>query len=182
MLHTIIPIYENELLYSWIARYYKFSGFLKYRSYNLFLFGRDLVANVDMNDSIYFFKKNFNNITVDKMSTAENIIKYMTLFPYYTMFMDKEDKQECMKKLLTDGNKKSNREYLRYYGFYPRSTYQRFHICPKCAEEQIIEHGERYLILEQQIPENRACFKHRIMFNYYDIKKDNQHYDINDLI
>ena len=78
-------LYEDELLYSAIARYHIRSGNINYKHTTIDLFGRKTVsASIYLPSNISTL---INNLPVNYIYNEEDIIIKHTLYPFYTAFL-----------------------------------------------------------------------------------------------
>lgn len=132
------PPYEDELLYSWLARYYSKSGYMAYT-----LAAEDLFANKYTKPSIEFISRLTSAAleATERYIPRETLIEKHTMLPYYARFLDKERRCRAFDAMMNidDGyfrllcvskSKECVQRYLRY--------------CPLCAAEDRSEHGEAY--------------------------------------
>lgn len=157
---TFFPrLYEDELLYSALARYHKRSGNLTYRETLEDVFGNKSIApSIYLQSSIHNIidnmPKNFNY-------TEEEIIYNHTLYPFYTAFMNKDDSDKVYKLMLNESGGRANTKVGIIAKGTSKNKYLRF--CPKCMEEDIRKYGETYWHRIHQVPEYIVCSKHKTL-------------------
>ncbi len=150
--------YEDEILYSILARYHLRSGNTSYVTTNQDLYNEGIItSSIDLPSN--------NNRLVENIPkvfgyTADEIIKNYTLFNYYTSFVDAHEKQLALEML--KGN--DGRGVHSIVGAAQVSVKQQgyFKICPICYKEEIEDYGEAYLHRIHQIPEVFICNKHQV--------------------
>ena len=146
-------IYEDELLYSQLCRYYQRTGYTKYRSAIDDLFMNRTVHPVIEWTNAYV-PDAMENIT--KNTDFETVIRTRTMFPAYTRFLPKKRRNDALRSLLIcDGNYfnlivNQNVKYKRVLRY-----------CPVCAKEDRERLGETYWHREHQIVHVEICPKHR---------------------
>ena len=146
-------IYEDELLYSQLCRYYQRSGYTKYLSAVDDLFIRRTAHPVIewVNE---YQPDAMEHIT--KGSDFETVIREHTMFPAYTRFLPKERRNAAMHSLLIcDGN---------YYNLIVNQNLRRkrfLRYCPVCARKDRERLGETYWHREHQIIHVDICPRHR---------------------
>lgn len=130
--------YEDELLYSWLARYFCKSGYLAYT-----LAAEDLFENKRTKPSIEFISR----LTPTALEAIERyvprtmLIEKHTMFPYYARFLDRKRRSRAFDAMVNmeddyfnllcvSKNKEHMQRYLRY--------------CPKCVAADREEHGDTY--------------------------------------
>ena len=146
-------IYEDELLYSQLCRYYQRTGYSKYLS---------AIDDLFMRRTVHPVIEWVNEYTPDAMSHItkntdfESVIRDHTMFPAYTRFLPKDRRKAALQSLLTcDGN---------YYNLIVNQNlkHKRFlRYCPVCAKEDRERLGETYWHREHQIIHIDICPKHR---------------------
>ena len=146
-------IYEDELLYSQLCRYYQRTGYTNY------VFAVD---DLYMRRTVHPVIEWVNEYTPDAM---EHITKYFdfetiickhTMFPAYTRFLPKQRRNAALQSLLIcDGN---------YYNLIVNQNIKKkrfLRYCPICAQEDRKLHGETYWHREHQIIHVDICPKHK---------------------
>lgn len=130
--------YPDELLYSWLARYYTSIGYMAYT-----FAAEDLFMSKTARPDIEFI----NTYTTDTIEvitrdmSIEQVIEKHTMFPYYGRFLPKERKKKAFEALknMTGNyrnllpipkNKNGTTRYLRY--------------CPLCSAYDREIYGETY--------------------------------------
>jgi hypothetical protein len=141
ILISIFPVpYEDELLYSTIAKYHIRSGNTSYKSTIIDLFESDSkVAITDLPGNLMTFCKNTNFVY-----NPEYLIDNHTLYPYYSPFLPRERALQ-VKNLMINNDASSLHmltgitasdihfpKYLRY--------------CTECYQDEINKYGEAYWI------------------------------------
>lgn len=147
------PIYEDELLYSQLCRYYQRTGYTTYLS---------AIDDLFMHRTVHPVIEWVNEYTHDAMAHItrgtdfETVIREHTMFPAYTRFLPKKRRNDALRSLLIcDGNyynlivnqNVKHRRFLRY--------------CPVCAQEDRDRLGETYWHREHQIVHVDICPKHK---------------------
>lgn len=146
-------IYEDELLYSQLCRYYQRTGYAQYIS---------AIDDLFMRRTVHPVIEWVNEYTPDAMAHIirdtdfETVIREHTMFPAYTRFLPKKRRNDALQSLLVcDGNYHNlivnqtlkKKRYLRY--------------CPVCAKEDRKKYGETYWHREHQIVHVDICRKHK---------------------
>lgn len=129
--------YDDELVYSFLARYFERTGYIDYVSA-----AKDLFDKRTVRPDIEFVNKYTEDAfkMITKHITFDKVILNHTMFPYYCRFSDSERKKKAFNSLVnmdTDFHDyvpipkhKGSMRYLRY--------------CPLCAEEDRMKYGETY--------------------------------------
>lgn len=148
-------IYPDELVYSWLARYYIQTGYVRYAFVAEELF-QSKIVRPDIEFVNQYTTPMLQAIT-EKMPMSE-IIENHTMFPYYGRFLQKERRNRAYTAMIqTKGNyhnllpmpkRKGNTDrYLRY--------------CPVCAENDRKQYGEAYWHRIHQLQGVNICPIHK---------------------
>lgn len=132
-----LDFYDDELLYSFLARYFERTGYINYISV-----AKDLFSNIHTRPDFEFLnkytKETFDFITKNK-SFGQMILDH-TMFPYYCRYMPPERQKMAYGALSNMDNKwvdyiskPTNKGVLRHFRY-----------CPICAEEDRKKYGETY--------------------------------------
>lgn len=146
-------IYEDELLYSQLCRYFQRTGYTRY-----VYAADDLYMRRTAHPVIEWVNEYSQDAMehITKNKGFETIIREHTMFPAYTRFLPKERRNAALQSLLIcDGNyynlvvnqKINHKRFLRY--------------CPVCTAEDRERYGETYWHREHQIVHLEFCPKHR---------------------
>ena len=160
-------IYEDELVYSALARFYEKSGFLSY---------------IDAAEELYVKKTcrpsfEFLNLLkpelVEKLSNSvgsmEEVIKNHTMYQPYATFLSKEKREKAFEMLCRMEGIAS--ELLRL----PKIRDERFmRYCPLCVNEDREKHGEAYWHRKHQLMDCGYCLKHHIKLKNSAVKITSQ--------
>lgn len=152
-------LYEDELLYSAIARYHIRSGNINYKHTTIDLFGRKTVsASIYLPSNISTL---INNLPVNYIYNEEDIIIKHTLYPFYTAFLT----QDTSDKILNSMKGNNGGDIYARAGIcastVPIPKYLKF--CNMCLEEDIEKYGETYWHRVHQVPGVKVCPKHKIL-------------------
>lgn len=157
-------LYEDELVYSWIARYLVHSGYTSAAdAYQDLFFNKNLRPSVELMNNLIDDAK---SVMTKYMSLEELIYKH-TLFPEYGRFIDPTKRERLVKEAdFSRGNwinslmiPFSNGErYLKY--------------CPLCAKEDRDTHGEAYWHRKHQITSINICVKHGVYLQNSEIVRN----------
>ena len=160
MMVSFFPvIYNNEILYSAIARYNLRSGNINPKATLDDLFGsRKVSAVMALPSNINNFIK---NMPINCMLTSKEIIYKHTLFPYYTAFLSKEraDNTYQMMKGENGGGIYSSVGIMATSII--ENTYFKF--CKECNSENKELWGEFFWNRIHQIPGITICYKHKTL-------------------
>lgn len=156
---TFFPVpYEDEVLYSVLARYHVRSGNISYKATMRDLFGSTSVAAVmDLPSNIHNL---VNNMPLNSRYTEEYLIKNHTLFQFYSAFLPPERSEQVFQSMKGENG---GSIYTRT-GIMASSIVlnQYFKFCPTCTEEDKLQYGELYWHRVHQIPGVLVCPKHYV--------------------
>ncbi len=147
--------YENELLYSWLARYYQKSGYVAYRDV-----AEDLFVKPTVRPNVEFI----NPLTEDAIkmlcrnSSMEDVVLNHTMYSYYGRFLPLERRKEAFTTMVAMEGKMVDKFPMKLLN--GKERYLRY--CPLCVQEQRDKYGETYWSREHQCPDIRICTKHNI--------------------
>ena len=149
-------IYEDELVYSVLARFYEKSGYMTYRDAAAELFETRLSRpNIEFMNRM---TRDAREALCREASSMEELIQEHTMYPVYAKFLDRDRREKAL-KTLAEGNRNvsdilrvpscRNRRFLRY--------------CPLCAKEDREAYGETYWHRKHQVIYMNTCLKHSVM-------------------
>ena len=147
--------YNDELLYSIIARYHVHTGIMSYKTTISELFGKSTMrAVIDFPGNLQGLVKNlpFNKLT------SEMIIKENTMFPIYQPFLP-EERANIIKRKLENGD---NTHIHAQVGITSSRISNPGHLvyCPHCYQEELDKYGEPYWHRIHQVPGVLVCPHH----------------------
>jgi Tn7-like transposition protein D/TniQ len=154
-------LYENELLYSVIARYQKKCGMISRTALIEDLFGRYIsVSSSFFPQYIDLFIK---NLPPNSNLTSREVIEGHTLFSFYTSFLSKE-KTEYIFKTMEQGSNGSKINIEKLIGLggskVRKPDYLKY--CPLCYKKDFEELGESYWRTNHQIIGVFYCSEHHV--------------------
>ena len=148
-------IYEDELAYSWFARYHTRSGHMTYMAT-----AEELFKNAEVIPSPEFLVCLTEDAykIVTRQIGFEALIANHTMLPYYTRFLPLERRQKAFNLLnamdrrfydflYMRRNKTARRKYMRY--------------CPLCVFDDRNKYGETYWHRKHQLTGIDICLNHR---------------------
>ncbi|AFK86117.1 MULTISPECIES: TnsD family Tn7-like transposition protein [Thermoanaerobacterium] len=156
---TFFPVlYEDEVLYSVLARYHVRSGNTSYKATMKDLFGSTSVTAVmDLPSNI---QNLVNNMPFNSRYTEEYLIKSHTLFPFYSAFLPPERAEKVLESMKGEnGGSIYSRTGIMASSI---TLNQYFKFCPVCAKEDKLQYGELYWHRVHQIPGVLICPKHHV--------------------
>lgn len=179
MIYTLSPIYDEEILYSWLSRNYKYFPYSPIE-YSKFIMGNNRTQYVNFNIGLDYMLKLLSNNNIHLLNSDEDFINTTTLLPFYTKFQKNSDVVNSFNRLRYSLIRSpiTTSLHLHDLDFNPNIINLKF--CPECAEQQYQQYGEIYLLREHQIYNNNACYIHKCMLNYYPMRASSIFYNIND--
>jgi hypothetical protein len=159
---TLFPVpYEDELLYSILARYRIYSGNISLKSTLDDIYGyRNVTAVMDLPSHI---DRIITNMPIGSKYSAEELVDKYTLYPLYSAFLPPEDAEIIKKYMKADkGGSIYNKIGLMASSI---SLNQYFKFCPHCIKEDIEKYGELYWHRLHQIPGVLVCHKHIVLLH-----------------
>ena len=159
-------MYEDELLYSVIARYHIRSGNMNYSHTSTDIFGRKTVkSSVYMPSNISNLIKNLpENCCIDEIDLINN----HTMFPFYTAFLSPDASNKISNSMMKD----SGVDIYSRAGICASkiSIPEYFKFCHKCMEEDLEKYGETYWHRIHQIQCVEVCPKHKTILQNSTVK------------
>jgi len=149
-------IYEDELLYSVLARYHLRSDNLSTKRTLLDLFGsKTVIATSDIPSSLGVLSER-----LDGVITPEELISKNTLLPYYSPFLEIKRVDSIRREMIGQGGGALHTRI----GIMASSvkTPNVFRYCPSCVTEDEKNYGEAYWHRLHQLPGVVVCPKHLV--------------------
>ena len=157
--------YENELVYSIIARQRKIMGYSKNKT-----FMNEVLAFPRKNPNVYFMDK-YTDKELNILPDISIMLKENTLFGVFSALIPYEDREKAYHLLL-----KQNGDYYRYLHL-PVGKPQ-FKYCPCCVKEQ----SEKYWNKTWFLPNLSVCPIHHCYLHNLDLKPFNGYYVAEEVI
>lgn len=157
MLQFPIP-YEDELLYSLLARVGTRSGNISHRAIMTDIFGTDrFTACLELQPGI---SNIVSNLPIGSTISANQLIFQNTMYPFYSAFRDEEQAYSIYSNMLDE----HGRDLHNAIGLMSSTIQQhaRFQYCILCNQLDMERHGEYYWRRIHQIPGVKICVKHGI--------------------
>jgi len=157
-------LYEDELIYSWIARYLVHSGYTSAAdAYQDLYFNKNLRPSVELMNNLIDDAKS----VMAKYMSLEELIYNLTLFPEYGRFIVPTKRERLVKEADFSRGNWINSLMI------PFSTGERYlKYCPLCAEEDREIHGEAYWHRQHQITSINICVKHGVYLQNSEIVRN----------
>ncbi|QHE59786.1 hypothetical protein FHE72_01080 [Rossellomorea vietnamensis] len=174
MLSFFPPCYEDELLYSVLARFHQRSGNSSFKSTLIDLFDTDtILAVTDFTSGLDTLCRKTN-----MLYNAKELIENHSLLPYYRPFLTKEINEKVSNLLCTYNSTGVHISMGIIQTNVSLPQYLKF--CVSCYEEDETTFGEAYWHRSHQLPGVYLCPFHCEILNnsYIPFKKQehNQHY------
>lgn len=151
-------IYDDELLYSAIARFHIRSGNTSIKStINDLFVCTTVTAGIELPSHI---EKLVKSMPLSSKYTVDDLIMGHTMFPFYSAFLPTERTERIYKSMI--GNKGG--DIYNSIGLMASSiTENKFlKYCPECMKEDMDKYGELYWHRIHQVPAITICYKHHI--------------------
>ena len=153
MINYLPPIYEDELVYSWLARIYTHSSFLSHKEAIRYMFFKK--SNNPSIEFIGHLSSEFHSL-ITQVIPMEELAAEHTMLSQYGRFIPLEQKQRALLHLTTD--------YCDAHTLFcilPRGENERYlKYCPLCVLEDRGKYGESYWHRTHQIRNITICPKH----------------------
>lgn len=159
MINFLPVMYDDELLYSVIARYKQMCGMVSNQAMVKDIFGKLIIMKSTL------FPKHLDAFVqnlppTSKLTTKEIIMKH-TMFPFYTSFLS-EEKAQSIYEIMAEGKGRAVESLIGFGGSKVKiPIYLRY--CPICYKRDIKEHGESYFRRSHQIVGALYCSKHEVL-------------------
>lgn len=151
--------YQDEILYSVLARYHVRSGNTSIKATLEDLYSKTTATAVM--DLPSHLNRLIENMPVGSRYTVNELIRYYTLFPFYAAFLPPEQAESIKKFMERDkGGGVYNKIGLMASSV---SLNQYFKFCPECIKEDAEEYGELYWHRVHQVSGIHICSKHKIL-------------------
>jgi hypothetical protein len=156
---TFFPVsYEDEILYSIIARYHIQSGNISIKSTLSDLYGCSSITSViDLPSHI---DKIISNLPIDHQFTSDELIDKFTLFNYYSSFVPPENSETIRKYMKGDNGGSIYNKIGLMASSITLNKFVKF--CPDCMKEDLVRYGEIYWHRIHQVSGVLICPKHHV--------------------
>ena len=156
MIGFLPQIYDDELIYSWLARYHVRSGHESY-----IYTASDLYENKFIRPDAEFingFRPDVIVLIEQHIMPLEKLVAAHTMFPAYGRFIPKPRRKEAFKSLVEMNN---NHHNLMPIPKNPDGIPRHLRYCKQCAMEDRELYGETYWHRSHQIIGLDICPKHK---------------------
>lgn len=155
--------YEDELLYSLIARYHFLIGNSDYKDTLMEVFGsRNKIPSVHFPTNIGYLCAQFNKKTD---FTLERLVYNHTLFPLYSPFLPKERAVRIFDVIIW--GTKSNIQAMTGMMAGSVCSTEGLLYCPICADNDFKDNGEMYFRRSHNVQGVLVCYKHGCLLKVY---------------
>ncbi len=157
MLSFFPPLYEDELLYSWFARYHIRSCNVSPKVTMNDLFGS--ANTIAVPDLPTHLDKFYERIIHFDIKSLDSLIYNHTLFRYYTVFQPESVREKVYQAMVT-GNRPGAIHTMTGIAASVVKEWTFLRFCPTCFQEDIQKKGEPYWHVSHQFPGVFTCLKH----------------------
>ncbi|MFS0599478.1 TnsD family Tn7-like transposition protein [Peribacillus frigoritolerans] len=164
--------YPDEIFHSLIARYHMYSGNLIYKHTALDLFG---VPNINLNRNLPSHLGTLIDNMSNKPLNLEDLIINHTLYPYFTAFKSKKDREKVKNSMIYNNYHHSVKSGLTG----TVKSEKLLQHCYKCIEEDTNKYGETYWHRIHQVPGVLVCPYHKIPLIWSSKKSFDSYYYYN---
>lgn len=168
MINYFPNLYDDEILYSTIARYHACSGNVDYKNTINELFNSiDIIANIEFPGRLKILAE---NLPVSLGITADYIIQNHTLLPLYVPFLPRLRRHQIEQKMKYINGKNIKTQIGFTAGGICRKKELMY--CPLCVSEDIQKYGEAYFHRIHQAEGVLICPEHSCILKNYPIKRN----------
>ncbi|WP_144572305.1 TnsD family Tn7-like transposition protein [Bacillus paramycoides] len=165
--------YENELLYSIIARYHYHSGHKSKRETLLRLLGSDAKKfDVDAPSGVDLIVEKLKGIS--KGLTADYFIENHSILPFFRQFIESNYYHKVLLKVKGQPGVSYGTRIIREFDDDVKRK-EHIYFCRKCLKDQFEMYGEGFWNRFHQVPGVLVCTKHKICLTKlprYNLKKE----------
>ncbi|TGE32993.1 TnsD family Tn7-like transposition protein [Desulfosporosinus sp. Sb-LF] len=155
--------YEDELLYSLIARYHFLTGNSDYKDTLVEVFGsRSKIPSIHFPTNIGYLCAQFYR---EADCTPEQLVFNHTLFPLYSPFLPKERAVRILNLMISDA--KSNVQAMIGMMAGSVCSTEGLLYCPICADNDFKDNGEMYFRRSHNVQGVSVCYKHGCLLKHY---------------
>ena len=166
MIHFFTDPYEDEIIYSAIARYHFYTGNVDFKDTIEECYGkRTIVPSLEIGGYMENLAKN-----ICGKYDSEYLIKRHTILPYYIPFLPAKRRDEIIAGI----KYKDCSGIYNKIGIIAGSICKRdgIYYCPTCAENEVDRYGEAYIHREHQLQGIFLCAKHGEILKKYKATKN----------
>lgn len=149
--------YEDEILYSILARYSILNDSILRETIVRELYGKNIIySNIDLPFAI---SRLVSNLPLFSKINEESIIYNNTLYPFYSAFLSKSNSQFIYNSMVGDIGSQINLKSGQANSNIKKNDYLRF--CPQCFIQDMSNRGQSFWRRQHQIPSMIVCGNHR---------------------
>jgi hypothetical protein len=149
-------LYEDELMFSVLARYHLYSGNENTKTTMGEMFGSSNIC------ASTIFPANLDQICkrlpIPDAYTTDNFINKHTFLPYFSPFIPSKRSHEIRQIMTKDNGKSLYMKLGKVASNLKSPNYLRY--CPICVQEEIAMNGEAYWHRSHQVEGVQICYKH----------------------
>lgn len=155
--------YEDEILYSTLARYHYYSGNVGFKDTLLEIFGvATAIPTVELPNRLDYLSNHFSK---KGCYTSDYFITKHTILPYYYPFLS-----AIRQKQIKEGMKQGNAHGLyTSAGIVSGSLCKRAGLsyCPLCSKQDVDSYGESYFRRSHQLQGLFVCYRHGCLLKQF---------------
>ncbi|MBT2653238.1 TnsD family Tn7-like transposition protein [Oceanobacillus sp. ISL-73] len=153
---TFFPTpYEDELAYSIVSRYHKWSYNITGSLTTQELFEKNLIVKVDFFQNIHSLTEKLSHFSY---ITEDVFLKKFTMYNYYSAFLDFISK-ERLKDYMIHNKNNLHINHMLEINEYKALNHNYLKFCPQCYEEEHVNNVP-YWHLSHNLPGVLVCLKH----------------------
>ncbi|RDI37526.1 TnsD family Tn7-like transposition protein [Falsibacillus pallidus] len=154
-------LYDDEMLFSVIARYHKYSGNENPKHTSNEIFGmKTICATTVLPANLNQFSQ---RIPDNNKYTPDQIIENHTLFPYYSPFIPEDRYLELVRRMREENGASLYMKLGRVSSNIKSNDYLKY--CSQCVDEELNNNGEAYWHRTHQVEGVKICSKHLTELN-----------------
>jgi len=165
-------LYEDELLYSWFARYHEHSGNISPKLTLRELFNNTkIIAVLDLPSNLMLVNQSLKHFNPPGV---EQLIQQNTMFKYFTYFQTNEIRLKVLQHMI-NGGKPGALHLLLGIVATTVTGWKHIRFCPLCRKEELDKYGETFWHLSHQLPKVHYCLTHNELLLNTNIEVRNPH-------
>lgn len=170
MIHFFTDPYNDEILYSTIARYHYYSGNTSFKDTLFQIFDDvNVIPSIELSSCLNNLSSKFNH---NSIYTSKYFIDNHTNFPVFIPFLSKERREDIELEMKSKNGKGIYTKIGLVAGGICRKN--SLYYCPSCAEEEMKKFGEAFFHRNNQFQGVLVCSKHTCKLKpYIESKKSN---------
>ncbi len=162
--------YEDELLYSTIARYHYYYGNVDFKDTLKEIFGsNNVIPTIAFPTKLEYLSSQFPN---NKWYNSDYLIQNHTLYPYYSPFLPVQRQEKIINEMKSGDGKGIYAQIGITAGSVCRKN--GLYYCPLCVAEDKEKYGEPYFHRVHQLQGIEVCPEHNCMLKPYPVSQKNE--------